>query len=62
MRPAQSSKAEHGNMPSQRIKKVFDLIAYKLLAKARYRLQESTTLGKLSSEAIGKNVHGLNST
>ena len=49
-------------MPSQRTKEGFDPIAYKLLAKAGYSPQESTALGKLSSEAIGKNVHGLNST
>ena len=49
-------------MPSQRTEEGFDPIAYKLLAKAGYSPQESTALGKLSSEAIGKNVHGLNST
>ncbi|XP_057461067.1 uncharacterized protein LOC130751463 [Actinidia eriantha] len=62
IRPLQGSEMEHGNMPSQRTKEGFDLIAYKLLAKAGYSPQESTTLGKLSSEAIGENMHGLNST
>ncbi|GFY85495.1 hypothetical protein Acr_04g0002330 [Actinidia rufa] len=48
-------------MPSQRIEEDFYPIAYKLLTKAGYNPQESTALRKLSSEAIGENVHGLNS-
>ena len=49
MRPTQSFKTEHGDMLSQRTEEGFDLIAYKLLIKAGYSPQESTTLGKLSS-------------
>ena len=62
IRSIQSSESEHGDMPSQRTEEGFDQIAYKFLAKAEYSPQESTALRKLSFEAIGKNVHGLNST
>ena len=62
MRPTQSSEMEHGDMPSQRTEEGFDPIAYKLLKNTKYSPQESTTLRKLSFEAIGENVHGMNST
>ena len=62
VRPVQSSEMKHGDMPSQRIEEGFVPIVYNLLVKVRYNPQELTALGKLSSEAIGENVHGLNST
>ncbi|KAL0434505.1 UNVERIFIED_CONTAM: hypothetical protein Slati_2784800 [Sesamum latifolium] len=42
--------------------KGFDPKAFKLLIKAGYNLKEKLSLEKLSSETIGKKLHGLNAT
>ncbi|KAL0454264.1 UNVERIFIED_CONTAM: hypothetical protein Slati_0765600 [Sesamum latifolium] len=62
IRPTQGPKEEHRETSNLQTAKGFDPKAYKLLVKAGYNPQDRDTLGKLSQEADGEQVHGLNAT
>ncbi|KAL0449509.1 UNVERIFIED_CONTAM: hypothetical protein Slati_1507300 [Sesamum latifolium] len=62
VRPTQGPEEEHGETSNLQTAKGFDPKAYKLLVKAGYNPQDRDTLGKLSPEADGEQVHGLNAT
>ncbi|KAL0449415.1 UNVERIFIED_CONTAM: hypothetical protein Slati_1497900 [Sesamum latifolium] len=62
VRPTQGPEEEHGETSNLQTAKGFDPKAYKLLVKAGYNPQDRDTLEKLSPEADGEQVHGLNAT
>ena len=56
-RPSQGPIIEHGTLPIKRTKEGFDPNAYRLMAKASYDHEKSSSLGKLIREASRKEEH-----
>ncbi|KAL0373432.1 UNVERIFIED_CONTAM: hypothetical protein Sradi_3258900 [Sesamum radiatum] len=62
VRLTQGPEEEHRETSNLQTAKGFDPKAYKFLIKAGYNPQDRDTLGKLSPEADGEQVYGLNAT